>query len=99
MNNSLTTFLLINSILIIGLITIQNESKDNKKSALEFFSSPDFQNLMGLIQNNMFGLEDIVGKQKKLTRDLEKQYLNFDSYLDEFFAMTAEYGLKKKDKK
>ena len=54
---------------------------------------------MGLIQNNMFGLEDIVGKQKKLTRDLEKQYLNFDSYLDEFFAMTAEYGLKKKDKK
>ena len=54
---------------------------------------------MGLIQNNMFGLEDIVGKQKKLTRDLEKQYLNFDGYLDEFFAMTAEYGLKKKDKK
>lgn len=77
----------------------KNESKDNKKSALEFFSSPDFQNLMGLIQNNMFGLEDIVGKQKKLTRDLEKQYLNFDGYLDEFFAMTAEYGLKKKDKK
>ncbi len=77
----------------------KNESKDNKKSALEFFSSPDFQNLMGLIQNNMFGFEDIVGKQKKLTRDLEKQYLNFDGYLDEFFAMTAEYGLKKKDKK
>ena len=77
----------------------KNENKDNKKSALEFFSSPDFQNLMGLIQNNMFGFEDIVGKQKKLTRDLEKQYLNFDGYLDEFFAMTAEYGLKKKDKK
>ncbi len=29
MNNSLTIFLLINSLLIIGLITIQNESKDN----------------------------------------------------------------------
>ena len=28
MNNSLTIFLLINSLLIIGLITIQNESKD-----------------------------------------------------------------------
>jgi|TARA_Y200000002_G_C22159730_1_gene446531 preprotein translocase subunit SecG len=32
MNNSLTTFLLINSILIIGLITIQNESKDNNNA-------------------------------------------------------------------
>ena len=28
MDNSLTIFLLINSLLIIGLITIQNESKD-----------------------------------------------------------------------
>ena len=32
MNNSLTTFLLINSILIIGFITIQNESKDNNNA-------------------------------------------------------------------
>ena len=32
MNNSLTTFLLINNILIIGLITIQNESKDNNNA-------------------------------------------------------------------
>ena len=32
MNNSLTTFLLINSILIIGLITVQNESKDNNNA-------------------------------------------------------------------
>jgi preprotein translocase subunit SecG len=32
MNNSLTTFLLINSLLIIGLITVQNESKDNNNA-------------------------------------------------------------------
>jgi len=77
----------------------KNENKDNKKSALEFLSSADMQNLMGLIQNNIFGLEDIVLKQKKLTRDLEKNHLDIDGLLDEFFGMTSEFGLKKKDKK
>jgi len=57
------------------------------------------QNLMGLIQNKMFGLEDIVVRQKKLTKDLEKNHIDFDGLLDEFFGMTSEFGLKKKDKK
>jgi hypothetical protein len=80
-------------------LTNKNENKDNKKSALEFLSSADMQNLMGLIQNKMFGLEDIVVRQKKLTRDLEKNHLDFDGLLDEFFGMTSEFGLKKKEKK
>jgi len=77
----------------------KNENKNNKKSALEFLSSADMQNLMGLIQNKMFGLEDIVVRQKKLTKDLEKNHIDFDGLLDEFFGMTSEFGLKKKDKK
>ena len=40
MNNSLTTFLLINSLLIIGLISIQNESKDNNNTQSSTTTSP-----------------------------------------------------------
>tara|TARA_Y100000287_G_C14001385_1_gene247657 strand:- start:274 stop:471 length:198 start_codon:yes stop_codon:yes gene_type:complete len=40
MNNSVTIFLLINSLLIIGLISIQNESKDNNNTQSSTTTSP-----------------------------------------------------------
>ena len=56
MNNSLTTFLLINSLLIIGLITIQNESKDNntQRSTTSSTSPLNFNLDSNFIRNHSF---------------------------------------------
>jgi len=69
--------------------------QDNKKSALEFLTSPAMQNLLGLLQNQILGYGAIVGKHKKLTRDMEKNYLDIDGLVDDFFELTEEFGLKK----
>tara|TARA_B100001996_G_scaffold366951_1_gene338135 strand:- start:584 stop:1657 length:1074 start_codon:yes stop_codon:yes gene_type:complete len=83
---------------LLNLIN-KDKSQDNKKSALEFFNSPEMQNLLGLLQNKVFDYEAIVGKQEKLTRDMKQNYLGVDGIIDQFFKLTAEFGLKKKDKK
>ena len=86
---------------MLDLLNLINKDKnqDNKKSALEFLNSPEMQNLLGLLQNKVFDYEAIVGKQEKLTRDMKQNYLGVDGIIDQFFKLTAEFGLKKKDKK
>lgn len=86
---------------VLDLLNLFNKDKkqDNKQSALEFLNSPAMQNLLGLLQNKVFDYEAIVGKQEKLTRDMKQNYLGVDGIIDQFFKLTAEFGLKKKEKK
>jgi len=86
---------------ILTILNLINKDKkqDNKKSALEFLNSPAMQNILGLVQNKMFGYGDNVGKLKKLTIDMEKNYQDIDGIFEDFFELTEEFGLKKIERK
>ena len=85
--------------LLLLLNSINKNNEDNKISALEFLNSPDVKNLLGTFHNKMTSYEDIVGRHEKLNRDIRKNYLDLDGLFDELFQFTAEFGIKRPDKK
>ena len=85
--------------LLILLNSLNKNNEDNKVSALEFLNSPDIKNILGTFHNKMTGYEDIVGRHEKLNRDIRKNYLDLDGLFDELFRFTAEFGIKRPNKK
>ena len=86
--------------ILIGLNSInKNEDKENKISALEFLNKPEMKNLLGSLQKKLSGYGDIVIKGEKFTRDLKKNYLEFDGLFDELFILIQDFGLKREKEK
>ena len=85
--------------LLLLLNSINKNNEDNKVSALEFLNSPDVKNLLGTFHNKMTSYEDIVGRHEKLKRYIRKNYLDFDGLFYELFQFTAEFGIKRPEKK
>ena len=78
---------------------IKNRDAENKISALEFLNKPEMKNLLGQFQSKLSGYSDIVVKGEKFTRDLKKNYLEFDGLFDELFILIQDFGLKREEKK
>ena len=57
------------------------------------------KNLLGQLQSKLSGYSDIVVKGEKFTRDLKKNYLEFDGLFDELFILIQDFGLKREEKK
>ena len=86
--------------LLIGLNALNiNRGTENKISALEFLNKPEMKNLLGQLQSKLSGYSDIVVKGEKFTRDLKKNYLEFDGLFDELFILIQDFGLKREEKK
>ena len=86
--------------ILIGLNSInKNEDKENKISALEFLNKPEMKNLLGSLQKKLSGYGDIVIRGEKFTRDLKKNYLEFDGLFDELFILIQDFGLKREKEK
>ena len=86
--------------LLIGLNALNiNRDAENKISALEFLNKPEMKNLLGQLQSKLSGYSDIVVKGEKFTRDLKKNYLEFDGLFDELFILIQDFGLKREEKK
>ena len=86
--------------LLIGLHSLNiNRDAENKISALEFLNKPEMKNLLGQLQSKLSGYSDIVVKGEKFTRDLKKNYLEFDGLFDELFILIQDFGLKREEKK
>ena len=86
--------------LLIGLNSLNiNRDAENKISALEFLNKPEMKNLLGQLQSKLSTYSDIVVKGEKFTRDLKKNYLDFDGLFDELFVLIQDFGLKREEKK
>ena len=86
--------------LLLGLNSLNiNRDAENKISALEFLNKPEMKNLLGQLQSKLSGYSDIVVKGEKFTRDLKKNYLEFDGLFDELFILIQDFGFKREEKK